>query len=169
MIILKITILDNLANQNYCPSFDTVLERGSVSFQIPLSESKILLQQSNWSVEDAIKKRGSSKPSTSSQQGQGQQRASSSSAQSSKITFCDVCAVNQPTPDFSYLGCRHPFCKGCWEMHFECQIMQGISTSKSYEEELAVISFHSFKFFFFLKKWAIPGLFFFIFVYSIHS
>jgi ariadne-2 len=93
-----------------------------------------LLQLSRWSAEDAIKKRSSKtlvstlpQASTSTVQQQQQQQQP---AQSSKFTFCDVCAVNQPTVDFSHLSCRHPFCKGCWEMHFECQIMQGISTSK---------------------------------------
>ena len=45
--------------------------------------------------------------------------------------FCDVCAVTQASADFSHLKCQHLFCKGCWELHFECQIMQGLSTSKS--------------------------------------
>ena len=44
--------------------------------------------------------------------------------------FCDVCAVTQASADFSHLACRHLFCKGCWELHFECQILQGLSTSK---------------------------------------
>lgn len=44
--------------------------------------------------------------------------------------FCDVCAVTQASADFSHLACRHLFCKGCWELHFECQILQGLSTSE---------------------------------------
>jgi hypothetical protein len=51
---------------------------------------------------------------------------------SETFLFCDVCAVTQASTEFSHLACRHLFCKGCWELHFECQIMQGLSTSKSY-------------------------------------
>jgi len=47
------------------------------------------------------------------------------------FVFCEVCAVSQAVSSFSYLSCRHHFCKGCWELHFECQILQGISTSLS--------------------------------------
>ena len=46
--------------------------------------------------------------------------------------FCDVCAVTQASTEFSHLSCRHLFCKGCWELHFECQILQGLSTSELY-------------------------------------
>ena len=47
--------------------------------------------------------------------------------------FCDVCAVTQASSDFSHLRqCKHLFCKGCWEHHFEHSIHQGLSTSKSF-------------------------------------
>ena len=49
---------------------------------------------------------------------------------SETFLFCDVCAVTQASTEFSHLACRHLFCKGCWELHFECQILQGLSTSK---------------------------------------
>ena len=50
---------------------------------------------------------------------------------SETFLFCDVCAVTQASAEFSHLACQHLFCKGCWELHFECQILQGLSTSKS--------------------------------------
>ena len=49
---------------------------------------------------------------------------------SETFLFCDVCAVTQASAEFSHLACRHLFCKGCWELHFECQILQGLATSK---------------------------------------
>ena len=49
---------------------------------------------------------------------------------SETFLFCDVCAVTQASTEFSHLACQHLFCKGCWELHFECQILQGLSTSK---------------------------------------
>jgi len=49
---------------------------------------------------------------------------------SETFLFCDVCAVTQASADFScLLPCKHLFCKGCWEHHFEHQIQQGLSTS----------------------------------------
>ena len=51
---------------------------------------------------------------------------------SETFLFCDVCAVTQASTEFSHLKCRHLFCKGCWELHFEYQILQGLSTSKSW-------------------------------------
>lgn len=48
---------------------------------------------------------------------------------SETFLFCDVCAVTQASVEFSHLVCRHLFCKGCWELHFEYQILQGLSTS----------------------------------------
>ena len=52
------------------------------------------------------------------------------------FVFCEVCAVNQAVSSFSFLSCLHHFCKGCWELHFECQILQGISTSKFFAFKL---------------------------------
>jgi len=86
-------------------------------FQISPSDSKILLQVSCWSVEDAIKKRNSKvlggpssqlaagatalMPSSSSQQ--MPPIAQSSSSSTKFTTYCEVCAVSQPTVDFSFL------------------------------------------------------------------
>ena len=121
----------------------------NISFQITPSESKILLQVSRWSVDEAIKQRNSKVLGTASTAAaitastaaaitaatstSQQLPPQNSSTTPSKLatTFCDVCAVSQPSIDFSHLPCRHPFCKGCWDMHFECQILQGVSTSKT--------------------------------------
>ena len=58
---------------------------------------------------------------------------------SETFLFCDVCAVTQASTEFSHLACRHLFCKGCWELHFECQILQGLSTSKSDIEKVIIL------------------------------
>ena len=58
---------------------------------------------------------------------------------SETFLFCDVCAVTQASVEFSHLVCRHLFCKGCWELHFEYQILQGLSTSKSFMYEITTV------------------------------
>ncbi|XP_045585524.1 potential E3 ubiquitin-protein ligase ariadne-2 [Procambarus clarkii] len=41
---------------------------------------------------------------------------------------CPVCLAPM-SPDYtSHLSCGHTFCRDCWSMHFEVQIMQGMST-----------------------------------------
>lgn len=43
---------------------------------------------------------------------------------------CPVCLAPM-SPDYtSHLSCGHTFCRDCWSMHFEVQIMQGMSTGK---------------------------------------
>ena len=76
-----------------------------------------------WKVDETVKNLASKFPRPS---------APPIAALSGANTFvlCDVCVVSQHPSAFSFLSCRHYFCKGCWELHFECQILQGISTSK---------------------------------------
>lgn len=45
--------------------------------------------------------------------------------------MCPVCYAHQPVEYFKALACGHQFCKECWATHFEVQVIEGISTSKS--------------------------------------
>ncbi|XP_058798758.1 potential E3 ubiquitin-protein ligase ariadne-2-like isoform X2 [Phymastichus coffea] len=44
---------------------------------------------------------------------------------------CLVCYSSLSIEQFSTLNCGHLFCKNCWCIHFETQILQGISTGIS--------------------------------------
>ncbi len=55
----------------------------------------------------------------------------SSSSSSSSEHYCEVCATQQPAGQFSSLACAHRYCRSCWELHFEYQILQGISNSEA--------------------------------------
>jgi len=94
------------------------------SVQVSSPEAKMALNIHQWKVDETVKNLASKFPRPS---------APPIAALSGANTFvlCDVCVVPQHPSAFSYLSCRHYFCKGCWELHFECQILQGISTSLS--------------------------------------
>ena len=83
------------------------------------------LNSHHWSVDETICSLASRAP-----KGAGSIPIALSGANT--FVFCEVCAVNQAVSSFSFLSCLHHFCKGCWELHFECQILQGISTSKKF-------------------------------------
>ena len=58
------------------------------------------------------------------------------STSSSSLLYCDVCATQWPSTDsFSQLKCGHRFCRGCWELHFETQILQGVTTGKNNQDQ----------------------------------
>ena len=105
----------------------------SFPFQVSSAEAKLALHINQWKVDEAVKYLASRAPRNS---------APPIAALSGANTFvlCDVCVVAQHPSSFSYLSCRHYFCKGCWELHFECQILQGISTSKYYCLTITVLN-----------------------------
>eukprot|EP00088_Acartia_fossae_P015272 TRINITY_DN18340_c0_g1_i1.p1 TRINITY_DN18340_c0_g1~~TRINITY_DN18340_c0_g1_i1.p1 ORF type:complete len:516 (-),score=99.03 TRINITY_DN18340_c0_g1_i1:35-1582(-) len=68
-------------------------------------------------------------PDLNNQAGAG---AGGGSSDSTLILNCAVCACDLPDQDFtSPKGCGHNFCVNCWQMHFEIQINQGVSTTMS--------------------------------------
>jgi len=92
--------------------------------QVSSAEAKICLNSNKWKVDETalILAAKPPKPTTPPIALSG----------ANTFVFCEVCAVNQAVSSFSFLSCLHHFCKGCWELHFECQILvQGISTSLS--------------------------------------
>ena len=91
------------------------------SIQISSAEAKMALNAHAWKVDEAVRAIASKPPKPNS--------PPIALSGANTFVFCEVCAVSQAVSSFSYLSCRHHFCKGCWELHFECQILQGISTS----------------------------------------
>ncbi|XP_041348541.1 potential E3 ubiquitin-protein ligase ariadne-2-like [Gigantopelta aegis] len=42
--------------------------------------------------------------------------------------MCKVCASEQSRENFHALNCGHMFCQSCWDMHFQVQIKEGLTT-----------------------------------------
>ncbi len=89
------------------------------------SEAKMTLNSNQWKVDETIRHLATRPPKPAS--------PPIALSGANTFVFCEVCAVNQAVSSFSFLSCLHHFCKGCWELHFECQILQGISTSKNHQ------------------------------------
>jgi len=123
-----------------------------VTASVPMSPSlaKIHLRKCLWSTNDvihqwqntAINPRLSDRSPTSTSRLATTLRSSSSSvvnntplSSSSQAStgsrLCEVCATLQPSKSFSELLCGHSYCQSCWELHFEYQILQGLSTNIS--------------------------------------
>ncbi|KAF0296934.1 putative E3 ubiquitin-protein ligase ariadne-2 [Amphibalanus amphitrite] len=126
------------------------VEQLSTSLQVTPSLAKQLLHSNNWNAaeitaryrancqqllaEAQIKPRpppapaaggGGSAPGPSSAAQPAAAPAPAAAAQ--PPAECPVCACAQPPNEYRALACRHHFCQSCWRMHFETQIMQGIS------------------------------------------
>ena len=41
---------------------------------------------------------------------------------------CPICFVTLPKDVFYGIGCSHLFCKSCWNVYLEIQVMHGVST-----------------------------------------
>lgn len=114
----------------------------TASVSINPALAKIYLRKCNWSTDEVIHQWRSatikerSSPSTSHLATNS--RSSSINvvndtlfSSSSGSHLCEVCATLQPSKNFSKLLCGHSYCKSCWELHFEYQILQGLSTNIS--------------------------------------
>jgi len=98
-------------------SIETVKEKLGVSH----ARAKQILHSNKWDIEEIL-----SKYSPVARRSPSLSPTSSSNS----TQFCGVCASNLVESDFALpKGCRHKFCKGCWQLHFEIQIQQGVSTT----------------------------------------
>ncbi|KAK3912194.1 putative E3 ubiquitin-protein ligase ariadne-2 [Frankliniella fusca] len=138
---LSVEEVERLLNEN--------VELLSSSLQITPSLAKVLLHNHGWAVQDLISKYRSDaslllvqsriKPPHPPSKTDGSSSHSSQSSLSSKDSLeddenqklCPVCVMLCSVDVFSSLACGHKFCKDCWTMHFEVQIIQGISTGMS--------------------------------------
>jgi len=104
------------------------------SLQLPFYEAKFLLRQHNWRLDDEALASLARRRRQLQQQPRSMSPAidvSSSSAMNVEM-FCVVCATAQQANRFDALpGCGHTFCSSCWDLYFENQIKQGVTTSIS--------------------------------------
>ncbi|XP_026493734.1 potential E3 ubiquitin-protein ligase ariadne-2 [Vanessa tameamea] len=116
---LRVEEVEKLLNES--------IELLSNSLQITPSLAKVMLHAYEWNAQEIIKKYKENanevlvysrvKPRMSSVQG------------NSSRSICAVCASTPPLQKYSALACGHYFCNDCWAMHFEVQIMQGVSNT----------------------------------------
>ncbi|XP_044741189.1 potential E3 ubiquitin-protein ligase ariadne-2-like isoform X2 [Chrysoperla carnea] len=123
----------------------------SNNLQITPSLAKVLLHAHGWQTQEVLLKyRDNSKLLNGIRRGLGAQMKPSTTvpnsaspscslsttsaavknnaSSSSQQVQCPVCMVAHLPEKFCGLPCGHAFCTECWAMHFEVQIMQGIST-----------------------------------------
>jgi len=102
--------------------FNEYIQTVKSTLGVSHARAKQLLHSNKWNVQDIIEKYSPVRRSPSM----------SPPSSFSTAVYCGVCASNLLESDFaSPKGCRHKFCKGCWQMHFEIQINQGVSTMMS--------------------------------------
>ncbi|XP_018329535.1 potential E3 ubiquitin-protein ligase ariadne-2 [Agrilus planipennis] len=102
----------------------------SNNLQILPSLAKVLLHYHNWNVSEII---GKYRENASQLLINSRVKPSSAPASNncSRYLTCPVCVLTHSSDKFLSLNCGHLFCKGCWTIHFEVQINQGISTGIS--------------------------------------
>lgn len=47
-----------------------------------------------------------------------------------RVTVCPICVMTLSRDVYHSLSCGHHFCKGCWNIYLETQVMNGVSTGK---------------------------------------
>lgn len=121
---LEVEEVERLLNEN--------VEVLSNSLHITPSLAKVLLHTHDWALQDVITKYRDSASSLliNSRIKPSQPPDPTSSMKGHKGGQCTVCITGYGADKFATLTCGHAFCKDCWCMHFEVQIIQGISTGK---------------------------------------
>lgn len=121
---LRVDEVDRLLNEN--------VEVLSTNMCISPSLAKLFLHAHEWALQDILQKYQdkSSNLMTDSSLKILQPQESSFTSKFHKTDNCSVCFSSYPTEKFSTLNCGHPFCNDCWCLHFETQVLQGISTGK---------------------------------------
>lgn len=120
---LRVEDVERLLNEN--------VEVMSNNLHITPSLAKVLLQGHNWALQDIITqfRANASHLMISSKVKPANPPDPACAAKAQRGGICSVCVSIMPAEKFATLTCGHSFCKDCWCMHFEVQIMQGISTS----------------------------------------
>jgi len=115
--------------------FNESIETVKVKLGLSHARSKQLLHAHKWNIPDIFDKY--LPPADSPHSHQSSLAASlpatgATTGGGTVILNCEVCACDLPDMDFtSPKGCGHKFCANCWQMHFEIQINQGVSTTMS--------------------------------------
>ncbi|XP_023322764.1 potential E3 ubiquitin-protein ligase ariadne-2 [Eurytemora carolleeae] len=103
--------------------FNESIERVKSTLGVSHARAKQILHTCKWNIPEIISKYSPARTSLS---------PSTSTSTSSTQIYCGVCASTLIDTDFaSPKECGHKFCKFCWQMHFEIQINQGVSTTMS--------------------------------------
>ncbi|VVC87523.1 unnamed protein product [Leptidea sinapis] len=128
---LRVEEVEKLLNES--------IELLSNSLQITPSLAKVILHAYDWNAQEIIDKYKEN-PNEVLIHSRVKPRVPSLSANISCST-CAVCATANSTQKYSALTCGHYFCNECWAMHFEVQIMQGVSnTIQCMAQECEVIA-----------------------------
>ncbi|XP_046425435.1 potential E3 ubiquitin-protein ligase ariadne-2 [Neodiprion virginianus] len=119
---LKVEEVERLLNEN--------VEELSNRLQITPSLAKVLLHAHEWALQDIILKyrNDASGLLVTSKIKSSHEPDSSIALRGARTGTCLVCVNTLSLERFAALTCGHTFCKDCWCMHFEVQIIQGIST-----------------------------------------
>ncbi|XP_012258311.1 potential E3 ubiquitin-protein ligase ariadne-2 isoform X2 [Athalia rosae] len=119
---LRVEEVERLFNEN--------VEELSNNLQITPSLAKVLLHAHEWALQDIVLKYRNDASSLliTSKIKPSHAPNSSSVLRGSRTGTCSVCVDVLSLEKFATLTCGHSFCKECWCMHFEVQIIQGIST-----------------------------------------
>ncbi|XP_022254670.1 potential E3 ubiquitin-protein ligase ariadne-2-like [Limulus polyphemus] len=101
------------------------------SLQVMPSLAKVLLHTHNWTEQDVIpayRQDANKLLSDSRIKPLRPPEVDMQVIRSSHSILCPICLQTFPGEYFRNLSCGHYFCKECWAMHFEIQIMQGVTT-----------------------------------------
>ncbi|KOB68164.1 Ariadne 2, partial [Operophtera brumata] len=116
---LKVEEVEKLLNES--------IELLSNSLQITPSLAKVALHAYQWNAQEIINKY---KENANEVLVYSHVKPPMPAVQvGSSRSCCAVCAGTPPLQNYSALACGHYFCNDCWAMHFEVQIMQGVSNT----------------------------------------
>lgn len=121
---LRVDEVERLLNEN--------VEYLSTTLSTTPSMAKLYLHAYKWAIQEIISRyQNKTLDITMHQRIQVSELIGSScTPKCLKENVCLVCYSSLSKEKFSTLTCKHSFCKDCWCMHFETQILQGISTGK---------------------------------------
>lgn len=114
--------------------FNESIEMVCASLTLLPSLAKVLLHTHKWNTQDVIQKYKQNAAQALSDSRIKPLHPPSIEPQLQAIrnnpsVQCPICLQDLPGEHFRGLACGHYFCTECWAMHFEIQILQGISTA----------------------------------------
>ncbi|KAK2189848.1 hypothetical protein NP493_95g01008 [Ridgeia piscesae] len=117
--LLKVEDVDRLLNEN--------VEALSRAINVTPSLAKVLLHSHKWSVQDVIDlhKKDSLKLLVDSRV---LPSVKCTERVLSRNFICSVCMQPSLADALCGVSCGHRFCRECWQMHFQVQIQNGVST-----------------------------------------
>jgi len=108
--------------------FNDSIETVRSTLGVSHARAKQLLHSNKWNIPDIMAKHSPVRPPSP----RPRSPPNPTPATMSTVLYCYVCASHVPQRDFAAArSCGHNFCKTCWQMHFEIQIHQGVSTTMS--------------------------------------